>query len=1221
MAASPTLPGWVPSTGRPSAADLNDLAAYPRKTVAGNNTAIPIVYGRDRLYGKIVEMYVIQSDYGANNVFVASYAFCEGPIDAFEAIFIDGVDITDPNNGFIKRPWKDGLTYTHTPPVIADVIAYTGTQTQPQNIWLTGSMPGTAHVVVIVPPGSAVGVPRVEAVIRGKKIYDPRKDSTQIALGGVGSHRLGSPTTWEWSDNPTLCFADFAVTYAKWGVHWASIVDGANFNDTLIGGEKSRTLGLTLGGPALVGNWVKAFRTYMGSFIARENGDVRVIPDRADVELPGAMQFPGYPDSGAVSGLAASYNVSDSFTVECWVYSGNVVAQAIIGDKASITSGQGWCLSFTAGGYIQVNLSDGTHEFSMQSVYAYNTYRFHHVAMVVRRVSNEVFLYIDGQLETFGSIATIGNMNNSGGILLGVGCLFDGLATQDQLIGIVDEVRIWAVARTEDEIYDNRYNEVSGTSPGLWSLWRFNDASGSLTAANAVAGKPAMTILVNPSLGGPSFVPGVAAVAPVGVARHFTADDIVKDSFQLTKRSMRQFPTVVQVEYTDSSYRSWRTEVQQAEDGRATAGLVSRRISKISLPGIHRGGQAKREAIERLNWFLSDLQCSFKVFDEGLELQQGSIVAVSHPIGLNTKLFRITEIGGQQGRWELSMAEYDPANYSNVVVETPSSPDSIFTNPLVIPVVDNVVAVEKLFRYREGTYGSRIEISWTPTNYPYLQQYQVEGLVDNEVKFQVLSPYPSAVSPAVEDAVIGANNSINPVTYEIRVYIQGPFSRGLAASGFVEVLGKLLPPGNVPSAMTWQKTSANGGVLTWQQAIDIDVWQYEVRTSTWNGTSWPTWEELAIYPPTARTDALNAQINGLALGRHRFLVRAIDSVKGVSLADGVSPEVVITLPPTPVGFEGAEVGGTVRLKWLAPDPSNFIARHRVAYQDGVEEVTEDVVDGLRASVPLLASGTWEFHLYSIDTAGRECATPAIIYVPVVSDAASYLVDFTDFYEAGAYPGMVTWSFRDFPATQSRFYVTSAGDVLTETSFADYEFQPLAIGHSNVETLWESPVHDFGLTLGGTWTLTKNVTALNGTVNVTVKLWEAATPGGEAGATEWPVDAPIATQAQFAKIVIRASGASTVLVITPIMRLRVTVAPKEEGGQDASVVGAGKRVTLLNTYFRAVDIQIQPFGTATGGLTGVVDNIVLGPGGGFDVWVFDNNDDAVYSQFFWKFKGV
>lgn len=47
------------------------------------------------------------------------------------------------------------------------------------------------------------GRPRFLFVLRGKKCYDPRKDST--VTGGSGAHRYNAPSTWEWTDNPAVC--------------------------------------------------------------------------------------------------------------------------------------------------------------------------------------------------------------------------------------------------------------------------------------------------------------------------------------------------------------------------------------------------------------------------------------------------------------------------------------------------------------------------------------------------------------------------------------------------------------------------------------------------------------------------------------------------------------------------------------------------------------------------------------------------------------------------------------------------------------------------------------------------------------------------------------------------------------------------------------------------------------------------------------------------------
>lgn len=90
----------------------------------------------------------------------------------------------------------------------------------------------------------------VKALIRGKKIYDPRLDSTRLIDSttspqtyGSGSHRVDTPSTWEWSDNPALCVADYLMD-AKFSpleggidparIDWEAVAKAADDCDTLV---------------------------------------------------------------------------------------------------------------------------------------------------------------------------------------------------------------------------------------------------------------------------------------------------------------------------------------------------------------------------------------------------------------------------------------------------------------------------------------------------------------------------------------------------------------------------------------------------------------------------------------------------------------------------------------------------------------------------------------------------------------------------------------------------------------------------------------------------------------------------------------------------------------------------------------------------------------------------------------------------------------------------
>lgn len=51
------------------------------------------------------------------------------------------------------------------------------------------------------------------AYVKGRRLYDPRKDSTN---GGSGSHRRDDATTWEHSNNWALCVRDYITGGSRW---------------------------------------------------------------------------------------------------------------------------------------------------------------------------------------------------------------------------------------------------------------------------------------------------------------------------------------------------------------------------------------------------------------------------------------------------------------------------------------------------------------------------------------------------------------------------------------------------------------------------------------------------------------------------------------------------------------------------------------------------------------------------------------------------------------------------------------------------------------------------------------------------------------------------------------------------------------------------------------------------------------------------------------------
>lgn len=146
----------------------------------------------------------------------------------------DGYATTPPYAGLLKLTTYDGTQTTADP----DLMAASGA-------WSASNVGrGLAYYVVKatfdpeVFPYGAGGVRDCSIIVRGKKIYDPRKDGSQP--GGAGNHRLDEPATWEYSENPALCMYDYmredilgpSVPDAE--INRAALIAAANACDELV---------------------------------------------------------------------------------------------------------------------------------------------------------------------------------------------------------------------------------------------------------------------------------------------------------------------------------------------------------------------------------------------------------------------------------------------------------------------------------------------------------------------------------------------------------------------------------------------------------------------------------------------------------------------------------------------------------------------------------------------------------------------------------------------------------------------------------------------------------------------------------------------------------------------------------------------------------------------------------------------------------------------------
>ncbi|MDO1560430.1 phage tail protein [Brevundimonas sp. 2R-24] len=199
--------------------------------VADPNAPIPALAGRMKVPGNVV----YKQSFGPERMYRGIVGvWSVGPIEEVETIKADGTVATFGVGGAANSPFNDKLWFSYKTGLWSDTALASPTglrssATIPQ--WGSNHrLPCLASYMVTFGHDAkqkvwTQGEPEFEAILKGMRCYDPRKDSTYP--GGSGSHRLNDPSTWEYSTNPGL----WAL---KWEIGiWMGPNNGRPYEDTL----------------------------------------------------------------------------------------------------------------------------------------------------------------------------------------------------------------------------------------------------------------------------------------------------------------------------------------------------------------------------------------------------------------------------------------------------------------------------------------------------------------------------------------------------------------------------------------------------------------------------------------------------------------------------------------------------------------------------------------------------------------------------------------------------------------------------------------------------------------------------------------------------------------------------------------------------------------------------------------------------------------------------
>lgn len=808
--------------------------------VAAAGSPIGLLFGRNRIAGKIMQPVPYQGD------LLIPMMLGAGVLDGIEASEID------------NKAMPAGVTYTF----------YSGTLAQTADPLLVAAwaalgktyadtLPGIAYVVMRVPKGAEFTFQNIAFILRGFRMYDPRQK--HVVLGSAGQYASTPDTV------ATSITGDLDLR-----AHIRAVDYTAAAAQVILAKETTTTTG----------------RSY-----------------RLQVRPAGTLLFAWSPDGTAQTTVeSAALPVADGVDIHVRV-TFDVNNGAGGNDVRFYTSpnGSDWTqlgTTITTAGVASIfnstaALHIGGADTATTSLFNGRIYRvrvyngidgtlaadFNLRAVVVGATSfaspttGETWTVNGGP-----SVAWVAEYTNNATIALSHFLNEPGIGPEETM----DWLSVAACADLNDQLCGVGVQQEKRRTIGIFiDQHQTTDQIEDLLRAHA-------GVWVVREAGVVYFV----ADAPATSDFHFTKGKYRLDSIQQTIKSRGNAPTLVTVQWTDTSSSPWKQldTVPLKADGVDT-GVTPWIESAVPLPGCQQPGQAYREQVRRLNEFvLCDLQVKFVALDEGAKIRKGSVFELSDFEGFNQKPFRCIDVYPvEPGRWAITGDEYQAAVYSDSPAAGPGIPDTTSPDPRVVAaptlmVIDEIVYLERNVApdslARGFIHQSRFDVSVTPPVHAYPFEYRWLVSVGGLRIYETTTAGPRMSTPPVQQ----------DQTYVIDCYARslGVGASSPALTGSKVAQGKLLKPGPVPAIL--EAFEASGDVIvSWLPAVDIDIQRYEWRYFP-NGTG--TWATATFID---RVDGFRARFPGLPVGTHRFYVRPLDSVGQYSDDAAANPSVDITI--------------------------------------------------------------------------------------------------------------------------------------------------------------------------------------------------------------------------------------------------------------------------------------------------------------------------------------
>ncbi len=185
-----------------------------------------------------------------------------------------------------------------------------------------------------------------------------------------------------------------------------------------------------------------------------------------------ALQFDGVNDYVDM-GNASTFDVGTAVTYEAWIKPDSSLSGYIFRKVVAFAEDKQFLYSGNRVYFYLYDIFGGTHLISSPSI---PNHQYTHVAATYEASTGTASLYINGVFDTSKSVGNSVS-NSTGNLYYG----FDPVGSDPPLKGIIDEARIWNIARTESEIQSTMNQMLNGNETGLIGYWKFDEGTGTIT--------------------------------------------------------------------------------------------------------------------------------------------------------------------------------------------------------------------------------------------------------------------------------------------------------------------------------------------------------------------------------------------------------------------------------------------------------------------------------------------------------------------------------------------------------------------------------------------------------------------------------------------------------------------------------------------------------------------------------------------------------------------